>query len=110
MNMKKNIFYKADKKRIAEFLAERSIPPGAKVIIFNLIYRMGGKNYSYPSKERIGKDVGLGAKQVGNHLRLLKKKGYITWTRGGVNEVTGKSFSSNKYFLTNLIIKKETQK
>ncbi len=108
--MKKNIFYKADKDRVAELLADRSIPPGAKVIILNLIYRLGGKTYSYPSKSKIGKDVGLGSRQVANHLNILKEKGYITWTRGGVNERTGKSFGSNKYFLTNLIIKKEITK
>ena len=56
------------------------IPPGAKIVYGKILsfLRMGRQ---FPSREEIGVEVGLGVRQVSNHLELLKKKGLLQVTR-----------------------------
>ena len=74
---KQRIIYKVNQEILKEILADRSIPTGAKLTLLYLIYRLGGKNYTFPSQNRIGKDLGFGDRQVRNHLNVLRKKEII---------------------------------
>lgn len=102
--MPKKIIYKVNKYRYAAILADKSIPPGAKVILSNLKFRCGGKYYAFPSQMTIARDIGLSDRQVRYHLQLLHQKKIITWTRQGAeNPKTKNKVNSNKYDLSRLM-------
>lgn len=102
--MKKNQkeIFVTDQGIIKTILANKNIPSGAKVVLLNLLFRSGNKNYSFPTQRKISEDVGLCEKQVRNHLSLLKKMGYINWTKGAFNPVTKTMVNSNSYYLGNV--------
>lgn len=110
--MENDFIYKVNKPVYERILADKTIPSGAKVVLSNLIYRSGLKDYAFPSQRRIAKDVGLSDRQVRNHLRLLFRREIITWSKGAVNPKTGTRFNSNKYDLTYVLqrVKKLTRK
>lgn len=59
----------------------QDIPPGAKMVYGKILsfLRIGRQ---FPSREEIGSEVGLGVRQVSNHLELLKNKGLLrVWRR-----------------------------
>ncbi len=101
----KEPIYRINKFKLDPILADKMIPSGAKLVLFNLIYRAGIKNYAFPSQKRIASDIGLGERQVRYHLELLHKKGIIRWSRGGaVNPKTGSRVNSNSYNLSNILM------
>ena len=103
--MGNDVIYTTDKFKLEKVLADKSIPPGAKLILLNLMYRTGLKNYAFPSQKKISKDVGLKERQVRNHLNKLKNKGIISWSRKIVDPKTGKKINSNTYDLSNILRK-----
>lgn len=105
-NSKYTVRYKVDKEQLRVILAIPSseLSSGAKLVLLNLIQRLGGKNHVWPKQETIGKDVGLGVKQVGNHLKKLLLKGYIQKSRGGIVTKEGYKPTSNRYFLDAILI------
>lgn len=102
--MKKKIIFITDKLKMEPILANKKIPPGAKLILFNLIHRAGKKNYAFPSQKTIAKDIGLGERQVRIHLKKLNEKGIIKWNRGAINPKTGFQVNSNNYDLSSVLI------
>ena len=102
--MNKEPIYKSNKFKIEQILANKTIPPGAKLVLFNLLHRAGGKNYAFPSQKRIASDIGLGDRQVRYHLELLSKKGVIRWIRGAKNPRTGNKVNSNRYDLSSILM------
>lgn len=97
------IIYVRDLLKFQAFLSKKDIPAGAKLVMDNLLYRAGGKDYAFPSQEKIGVDIGLSARQVRNHLTLLHKRGYITWTRKAYNPKIKTYVNSNKYDLSSIL-------
>lgn len=106
--METRIIFRPNKVKLDAVLADKDIPPGAKLILLNLIYRAGRKNYAFPSQKTIGKDTGMGDRQVRNHLNLLKKRGIIEWNRGALNPKTGNRLNSNNYNLSSILWSIET--
>ncbi|KKQ92221.1 MAG: hypothetical protein UU16_C0035G0034 [Candidatus Woesebacteria bacterium GW2011_GWA2_40_7] len=100
--------FKLDTYTFKKVMQDKNIPPGAKLVLYNLISRLGGKNYSFPSQERIAKDIGLSARQVRNHLVALRRRGLITWKRGAFNPKTKGKLNSNQYDLSELLEQKLT--
>lgn len=41
--MNKEPIYKINKFKLEQILADKTIPPGAKLVLFNLFHRKGGK-------------------------------------------------------------------
>lgn len=107
--MDKKTIYVNNKFKLEQILADK-IPPGAKLVLLNLLHRTGGKNYAFPSQKTIGKDLGMGDRQVRNHLKVLREKGYITWSRGAENPKTGSRFNSNSYDLSSILVEKRIDK
>jgi len=103
INIDNPIRYKTDDRKFREFLADKTIPPGAKLIIFNLIYRAGTKNYAFPSQSRIAMDIGLSDRQVRYHLKTLKEKKIIWWKKGATNPANQNKLNSNSYYLDNIL-------
>lgn len=103
-NMEKETIYVNNKFKLERILADKTIPPGAKLILLNLLHRKGGKNYAFPSQKTIARDIGLGERQIRNHLMLLREKGVISWSRGAKNPKTGSMVNSNNYDLSNLLM------
>ncbi len=95
--------YRPDDTKFREFLADKTIPAGAKLIVFNLIFRAGTKNYAFPSQSRIALDVGLSDRQVRYHLKTLKEKRIIWWKKGAINPTKGNRVNSNSYYLDNIL-------
>lgn len=102
--MDKEPIYRINKFKLDLILANKTIPSGAKLVLFNLIYRAGIKNYAWPSQKRIAIDIGLGDRQVRYHLELLSKKGIVRWIRGAKNPKTGSKVNSNRYDLSNILM------
>ena len=104
MNMKNK--FKLNTYVFRKIMQDKSIPSGAKLVLYNLINRLGGKNYSFPSQETIATDIGLTARQVRNHLVLLRKSGVLTWTRSAFNPKTKRNLNSNRYDLSEILVQK----
>jgi len=107
MENTKTEWFVIDQHKFRQILERRDIPASAKLILFNLLYRLGGKSYSFPSQERIGRDIGLTGRNVRKMLKLLKEKGVISWKRGAYNRKTGSKTNSNQYDLSQLLVLKE---
>lgn len=101
--MKNKEIYKVNAFEFKAILADKTIPPGAKLVLFNLQHRLGGKMFAFPSQKTIGKDIGLSDRQVRYHLKTLKNRGIISWSRGTYNPKTGNRLNSNHYDLTKIL-------
>lgn len=101
MNMKSK--FRLNQFTYKKVMQDKNLSPGAKLVLYNLVSRLGGKNYSFPSQEKIGNDVGLSARQVRNHLRALRRRGLISWQRGAFNPKTKSKLNSNRYDLSELL-------
>jgi DNA-binding MarR family transcriptional regulator len=104
MNMKNK--FKLNIFVFQKIMQDKTIPSGAKLVLYNLKSRLGGKNYSFPSQETIAKDIGLTARQVRNHLALLRKRGILTWKRSAFNPKTKSRLNSNQYDLSAILVQK----
>jgi hypothetical protein len=87
-------------------MQDKTIPSGAKLVLYNLINRLGGKNFSFPSQNTIATDIGLTERQVRNHLVLLRKIGILSWSRSAFNPKTNKNLNSNRYDLSRILVQK----
>ncbi len=86
-----------------KILSDKNISSGAKLVLLNLVSRIGGKDFAFPSQKRIARDVGLSDRQVRNLLKELKEKVNLLWCEGAVNPETNKKLRSNKYVLTDML-------
>lgn len=102
-------YYQINKKVLTAILADTTILPGAKVVLWSLINRLCGKNYCYPSQSLIAHDTAIGERHVRNHLKTLTEKGVIVWTRGA-NRPNGKGkANSNRYDLSKILWRKKNE-
>lgn len=106
--MESKVIYKIDKLKFEEVLRDKSIPSGAKLVLHNLLFRAGIKNFCFPSQKKIAFDIGLSERQVRNHLALLNNKGIILWSRGAINPKNGERLNSNRYDLSKIMRRTET--
>lgn len=105
----KDAKYNVSALAIDPILSDKSISSGVKLVLLSLIHRLGGKNYAFPSQKRIAKNIGLSERQVRNHLRLLKEKGVITWSRGVTNPRTKKVANVNSYNLSKILVQRHNE-
>lgn len=101
--MENKVIWKIDKLKFEFVLRDKSIASGTKLVLHNLLYRTGTKNYCFPSQRKIAFDVGLSEKQVRNHLALLVSKGIVIRSRGAINPKNGERVNSNKYDLSKIM-------
>jgi DNA-binding transcriptional regulator YhcF (GntR family) len=100
-------YYQINKKMLTGIIADKTISPGAKVVLWSLINRLCGKDYAYPSQRVIALDTALGERQVRNNLKKLHEKGIIVWVRGS-NRANGKGrANSNRYDLSKILWRKK---
>ncbi len=52
----------------------------------------------FPSVSTIAKETGVNARTINRHLVSLKEKGFLDWTSGGVDPLTGATFSNSYTF------------
>jgi hypothetical protein len=102
-NLEPEIGYVLDKDIYNKIMAYPKLSSAAKLVLRNLIDRLQGKRYAWPSQARIGSDIGLTSRQVRNLLGELIKNGIISKQRGSYNLDLGKKFQSNTYDLINIL-------
>lgn len=107
--MEDNGYYHINKKVLTGIIADVTICPGAKVVLWSLINRLCGKNYCYPSQRLIALDTGLGERQIRNNLKRLHEKGVIVWTRGASRSNSKGRASSNRYNLSKILWRKKNE-
>lgn len=93
------IGYSPNKPALEIIMSNKNISSAAKLVLRNLIDRLQGKRYAWPSQARIGADLGLSSRQVRNLLSELIRNGIISKQRGSYNLDIGKKFQSNIYDL-----------
>jgi len=101
------LIYKVDRQILNKVLSSKNFNSGSKLVLRNLIDRLGYKNYCFPSQTTIGKDLGLSERQVRNHIRFLQQRGVIRITRRlAVNQKKNKHVYSNTYDLSPILFEK----
>lgn len=55
----------------------RGLPPGAKLVYGRLCRYAGEDGRCFPSVASLAEEVGLGPRQVQNHLALLRREGFL---------------------------------
>lgn len=70
--------FQINQKNFGEFLSDREINSGAKLVVFALIRHLGGKRYCWPSQKNISEYIGISDRQVRTHLKMLEDNGYVT--------------------------------
>lgn len=105
--MQKDI-YKINKFKLQKILANKKVSSGAKLVLMNLLFRTGGKNFAFPSQIRIASDLGLSARQIRNHLSVLKSHRILKWEKGAYNPKTKSKINSNKYDLSEILVLKKS--
>jgi len=108
--MENKTIYTLDGEKFAMILADKTIPSGAKLLLFNLIYRLGGKDHAFPSQRRIADDIGLSERMVRYHLDLLRKRNILYWKRGAYNPRKKNMLKANEYHLGRILKRKEIEK
>lgn len=96
--------YKISYQKVTAIMSDKTIPSGAKLVLYNLISHLGGKYFSFPSQITIAKDLGLSDRQVRYHLKLLKQRGIIDWSLGATNPKNNHILNVNKYNLTHILV------
>lgn len=65
--------------------ADGDLSQGAKVtfdaIVMVAKWAQGRTGFCFPSYERLGQIVGRKVRMIGNYLRELRERGYLTWAR-----------------------------
>jgi len=107
MDTKHKIIYSLNKNKFKKILSNPKIPSGAKLVLYNLIERLGGKRYCWPSQKRIAQDIGLSERQIRYHLAKLKKMGIIYWKKGTFNLEKGYPIKANEYDLSRILTPKQ---
>jgi len=102
-NSEPEIGYSLDKEIYEGVMGSEKLSSPAKLVLRNLIDRLQGKRYAWPSQARIGSDLGLSSRQVRNLLSELISKGVISKQRGSYDLDIGKKFQSNIYDLINIL-------
>lgn len=106
MDTKYKVIYSLNKDKFKKILSNPKIPSGAKLVLYNLIERLCGKRYCWPSQKRIAQDVGLSERQVRYHLAKLKNMGIIYWKKGSINPEKGYPIKANEYDLSRMLTPK----
>lgn len=97
-------YYYSKNHQAIKLVLASNLSMGAKVMVFYLISRAGGKRYCWPSQKTISKDIGVSERQVRNLLRELLNRKVIFWKRGSLNPKTNRAAKSNEYDLSRLMI------
>lgn len=90
--------YRINFEGLRRFIRNPNISPSAKTLLVNILLYAGIDGVSFPSQEKLSKDLNLSSRHIRSLTRELKSSKLLRWRKGGYGKSNQYTVSEELYF------------